>query len=344
VTESSHPDRSVELAALVGQGARGVEVAPEAVNRTMIRHWVEAMGDENLVYASDEGARAAGLAGVVAPPTMLQAWTMRGLKATLAVQAARRAGTGPKDQPFELMMALLEEEGRTSVVATDCEQDYLRPLVPGERVVVAEVIEDITAEKVTGLGAGRFVTLRTDYSAVPDEAVTEGSVAARLAETGEPVGSMRFRIFKFRPPDRLATEPPARPPRPRPAVTADNAFFYEGTKKGQLLIQRCTACGRLRHPPSPACAACRSFDWDTVEASGRGELYSFVVVHHPQVPAFDYPLPIALVALEEGTRIVANVEGIGPADLRIGMPVQARIAQVGDDLFLPVFGPVTGSG
>ena len=58
----------------------------------MIRHWVEAMGDHNPVYVSDDAAREAGYDGLIAPPTMLQAWIMRGLRSSLAVEEARAAG------------------------------------------------------------------------------------------------------------------------------------------------------------------------------------------------------------------------------------------------------------
>jgi uncharacterized OB-fold protein len=130
-----------------------------------------------------------------------------------------------------------------------------------------------------------------------------------------------------------------RPLRPRPALTQDNAFFFEGARHSKLLVQRCASCGTLRHPPRPACAVCRSFDWDTVEATGRGTVYSYVVVHHPQVPAFDYPLPIAVVELEEGTRLVADLVGVAPDAVRIGMPVDVEFVAVDDDLTLPMFRP-----
>jgi uncharacterized protein len=130
-----------------------------------------------------------------------------------------------------------------------------------------------------------------------------------------------------------------RPLRPRPALTQDNAFFFEGAGQGKLLIQRCGSCGTLRHPPRPACVVCRSFEWDTVEATGRGTLYSYVVVHHPQVPAFDYPLPIAVVELEEGTRLVADLVGVAPDDVTIGMPVVVDFVAVDDELTLPMFRP-----
>jgi uncharacterized protein len=131
----------------------------------------------------------------------------------------------------------------------------------------------------------------------------------------------------------------ARPPRPRPARTHDNSFWFEGAQEHRLLIQRCASCGTLRHPPLPACAVCRSFEWDTVESSGRGTLYSFVVVHYPQVPAFEYPLPIGLIQLEEGTRVVANLQGVEPADVKIGMSLRAEFVDCDDELSLPVFVP-----
>jgi uncharacterized OB-fold protein len=135
------------------------------------------------------------------------------------------------------------------------------------------------------------------------------------------------------------TDTAPRPLRPRPALTEDNTFFFEGAKKSTLLIQRCASCGTLRHPPRPACAVCRSFEWDTVVASGRGTVYSYVVVHHPQVPAFDYPLPIAVVELEEGTRLVADLVGVAPDAVRIGMPVAVEFVAVDDELTLPLFRP-----
>lgn len=341
--QATQPDHSVELAALVGQSIGPPEVARDVVNLSMIRHWAEAMGDENPVYSSEEVARRAGLSGVVAPPTMLQAWGMRGLAATQALERQRAAGgAGGAETVNETMMRLLDDEGLTSVVATNCEQHYVRPLTLGERLVSSSVIESISEEKRTGLGEGRFVTTRIDFVSFPDDRIDAAAAPEALMAEGEPVATMRFRILKFRP---KATNPSAaRPARPRPALTQDNAFFFEGAKQRKLLIQRCTSCGTLRHPPAPACARCRSFDWDTVESSGRGTLYSFVVVHYPQVPSFDYPLPIALVELEEGTRVVANVDGVEPDQLRIGMPLEARFVDFDDELTLPVFHPAGPAG
>jgi uncharacterized OB-fold protein len=159
---------------------------------------------------------------------------------------------------------------------------------------------------------------------------------------------MQFRILKFRPGTgrapaaRDAAAERDRPLRPRPAITLDNGWWFEAAKEHRLLIQRCTRCGALRHPPRPMCDRCRSLEWDTVEASGRGTVFSFVVNHYPQVPAFDYPLIVALVELDEGTRLIANLSGVAPGDVRIGMPVQVVWVDHDPGLSLPAFTPSGG--
>jgi uncharacterized OB-fold protein/acyl dehydratase len=343
-----YPDNSEALAALVGQVAGSPNLSPDAVNVPMIRHWVEAMDDHNPIYVSDQAARAAGYDELIAPPTMLQAWIMRGLRASNEVEAARAAGTSQGAGPMDRTMQLLDEEGLTSVVATNCEQQYARPLVIGDRVLARSVIEAISDPKRTALGTGRFLTTRLDYVAVPDADVPAGPLdptqVQALFDAGEPVATMHFRILKFLPPDRK----PPRPPRPHPALTQDNAFWFEGAQEHRLLIQHCTSCGTLRHPPLPSCANCGSLEWDTVESSGRGTVYSYVVVHYPQVPSFEYPLPIGLIELEEGTRVVANLGGVERQDITIGMPVQAEFVDFDEELSLPVFVPAgagaTGEG
>jgi len=190
---------------------------------------------------------------------------------------------------------------------------------------VTSVIESVSPEKHTGLGDGHFVTTRLEFT----------------DQHGERVATMRFRILRFRP---QSSRPKDAPLRPRPAITHDIAFFFEGARNGTLLIQRCAQCGVLRHPPRPACASCGSFEWDTVTSTGRGTVFSFVVVHHPQVPSFDYPLPIAVVELEEGTRLVGDLIGVDPADVHIGMPVVAEMVAVDPELTIPMFRPAAPVG
>ena len=87
------------------------------------------------------------------------------------------------------------------------------------------------------------------------------------------------------------------------------------------------------------CLTCHSLEWDAVEASGRGTVYSYVVAHHPAIPPFEYPNLIVLVALEEGTRIVSNLIGVEPDAVRIGMPVRARFVTIEGDRTLLQFEP-----
>lgn len=127
----------------------------------------------------------------------------------------------------------------------------------------------------------------------------------------------------------------------QPILNHDNRFFWEGLQQGSLLIQRCVACKTLRHPPGPMCPRCQSLEWDTQAAAGAGEVYSYVVLHHPAIPPFDYPNPVALIALDEGTRLVAQLVDVKPEDVGIGMRVQLVIREVEAGLFLPLFKPVS---
>jgi acyl dehydratase len=177
-------DYLARLKAFEGRRVGSPTEGPDAVNQAMIRHWVEAMGDENPVYTDEESARAHGFPGVIAPPTMLQSWIMRGYKATAELAEARAAGR-PSDglTPADELMHVLDEGGFTSVVATNCEQEYHRPLVLGDRLHVSSSIESVSPEKHTALGIGHFVTTLMTFT----------------DQTGETVADMRFRILKFRP-------------------------------------------------------------------------------------------------------------------------------------------------
>ena len=124
-----------------------------------------------------------------------------------------------------------------------------------------------------------------------------------------------------------------------PSMTADSQFFWDGAKERRLLIQRCAACGALRHPSRPMCPNCHSLDWDTLESSGRGTVYSFVMPRHPHFPFFDDDYIVALIELEEGTRLVSNLVDVAPDDARIGMPVTVRFDEFEGGVVLPVFTP-----
>jgi uncharacterized OB-fold protein len=286
---------AARLKAYEGRAAAVAGVGKDPVNEPMIRHWCEAMGDTNAAYTGPDA---------VAPPTMLQAWTMGGL-----------SGHEGRSDAYDELLGLLDEAGCTSVVATDCEQEYLRPLRPGDEITFDAVIESVSERKTTKLGTGHFVTTRMDVRA-----------------NGEPAGTHRFRILKYAP-----ARTKSKAARPRPVVNRDNAGFWEGVGRHQLLIQRCGGCGTLRFPWLPGCGACGSPEWDTVEASGDGTVYSYVVMHHPPFPAFDPPYAVGLIELAEGVRIVSNVIGVPYDKVRIGMPVRLRFERYDEELVLPVF-------
>ena len=127
---------------------------------------------------------------------------------------------------------------------------------------------------------------------------------------------------------------------PRPGITHDNRFFWDGIAAGKLLIQRCAGCRRLQHPPAPMCPQCHGFAMESVEASGRGTIHSFVVAHHPPIPPFRYPNVIVLVDLAEGTRLVSRLDGVAPDAVRIGMPVEVAFETVDGDQALQFVRPV----
>ena len=135
-----------------------------------------------------------------------------------------------------------------------------------------------------------------------------------------------------------ASSTAVRPPRrPAPLLTDDNAFFWEAAVEGRLVAQRCRGCGQLRHPPRPMCPQCHSLEFEVVTLSGRGSLYSYAILHHPQHPAFDYPVIAALVDLEEGTRLVSNLSGIDPEKIEIGMPLEVVFEPTENGGAVPVF-------
>lgn len=297
----------------LGKDATPPTTARDPVNQPMIRRWAEAMGDNNPLWHDPEARAAAGFKGAVAPPAMLEVWTM----------APFRVGGRQADESMAVL-DMFDAAGFTGVVATNIEQEYVRYLEEGDIVSYKAIVSDISDLKQTGLGAGHFVTI--DYTFTDQK--------------GEVVGTMVFRVLKFRPPVQAATPEKAEKaekkfPHPRPGITHDNAFFWDGLKQRKLLIQSFN--GRLVHPPVPACPETGSLDWTTVEASGRGTIHSFVVMHHPQLPCFQYPLPVVLVELEEGVRIIANMIDTAVEDVAIGKAVTLDFVEVEPDYVLPAF-------
>ncbi len=286
------------------------------VNQPMIDHWLDAIGDRNPIYVDDAAARAAGHPGTVAPPAMIQVWTMMGL-----------GGTRPDDDPLGRILELFDAAGYIGVVATNCEQTYHRYLRPGDEVSVTAELTDVIGPKNTALGEGFFITQKITWS-----------VGADGEE--EAVAEMMWRMLKFAPadspPDESTLADTAGAPVDldpeqlmRPAASRDTQFFWDGVNAHELRIQR-RPDGRLQHPPVPAVWQDRQVPVDYLVASGRGTVFSFVVHHAPKVPGRTLPFVIALVELAEGVRMLGELRNVDAAAVTIGMPVRATFLDFPD--------------
>jgi uncharacterized OB-fold protein/acyl dehydratase len=286
------------LAEIKTAGGAKPRAGRDPVNQPTVNSWVEALGDRNPIYVDEKAARAAGHPGIVAPPAMIQVWTMFGL-----------SGERPTDDPMGPMMKLFDDNGYVGVVATNCEQTYHRYLQPGEHVSIASEMGDVVGPKQTGLGEGWFINQHIVWR-VGDEDVAE----------------MNWRILKFKP---AAGNSEASVPEDldanammRPSESKDTKFFWDGVKAHELRIQQ-RPDGSLQHPPVPAIWQDKETTTDYLVASGKGTVFSFVVHHAPKVPGRTLPFVIALVELEEGVRMLGELRDIDPATVEIGMPVQA---------------------
>ena len=292
-------DLQAGIEALKTSGSSKPRLGRFPVNQPMVEHWLDAIGDRNPIYVDEAAAVAAGHPGVVAPPAMIQVWTMVGL-----------GGVRPDDDPLGKIIELFDAAGYVGVVATNCEQTYHRYLEPGEQVSIAAEITDVVGPKRTALGEGYFITQKMTWT-VGDETVAE----------------MLWRMMKFIPADQgagAAAVPEDLDPDKlmRPAASRDSKFFWDGVDAHELRIQK-RADGTLQHPPVPAIWADKSAAPEYVVAAGTGSVFSFVVHHAPKVPGRTLPFVIALVELDEGVRMLGELRGVDPTAVEIGMPVRA---------------------
>ena len=171
-----------QFAQYIGVEAEPPRVARYDVNAAMIRNWVEAHDDFNPIYIDADAARATGRRDVICPPAMISTWVMSGYRRWREVQRLRAEGV-TEDFAYSRLLALLDEAGFTSVVATNVEQEYFAELHPGDHVTAHFTIESISPFKQTGLGHGCFITLHKNY----------------VNQTGDTLVEERFRILRFNP-------------------------------------------------------------------------------------------------------------------------------------------------
>lgn len=276
------------------------KLARDPVNQPMINNWLEAIGETDPRFTAGE-----------APPAMAQVWTMDGL------DQSRRASS-----PLHATMKIFDDAGYTSVLGTNCDQEYLRPLKVGEHVSLSARLESVVGPKQTGVGEGYFITTENTWRVDHPDGHSEV------------VATMLFRVLKYKPrPAVEGAEGVDRTKLVRPQMNRDTEFFWQGTAAGELRIQRCNACGLLRHPPGPMCPSCHAADRGYVVASGRGTVFSFLVHHAPQLPGKELPATLALIELEEGVRMVGEVL-VGQEEIAIGDPVEVVFERIDDDLTL----------
>ena len=117
--------------------------------------------------------------------------------------------------------------------------------------------------------------------------------------------------------------------------------FFDGAKRHELRVQRCSACGTYRFPARAICSACLSTAAEWVRVSGRGDVFSFTVMHQVYHPGFaaEVPYAVVIVQLAEGAKLISNLVGVPPHDVRIGMPVRVVFEDVNDEVTLPKFVP-----
>ena len=131
------------------------------------------------------------------------------------------------------------------------------------------------------------------------------------------------------------------PSRMLPEPTPQTRHFWDRCKDGELRLQRCTACKSSYFPPRPFCPKCSSRAVEVYKASGKGTLYSYVINMRPRPDMGTEPYAIAVVQLDEGPRMMTNIVGCAPDDVRIGMAVEVTFEDLGDGASVPLFRPAT---
>lgn len=312
---SGASDLQAGIDGILASGRGEPTIARDPVNEPMIHHWTDAIGDTNPIYVDEAAAIAAGHDGIVAPPAMIQVWTMMGLG---------RARSD--DDPLARAMKLFDDAGYVGVVATNCDQTYHRYLKPGEQVAMSAEIVSIIGPKQTALGEGYFINQKIRWHVGEEE-----------------VADMDWRIMKFLPASKQASAETVSIPEDldpdklmRPSSSRDTKFFWDGINAHELRLQR-RPDGTLQHPPVPAVWADKDAPADYLVASGNGTVFSYVVHHAPKVPGRSLPFVIALVELDEGVRMLGELRGIDADQVKIGLPVRATYLDFPDSEISPAW-------
>ena len=132
----------------------------------------------------------------------------------------------------------------------------------------------------------------------------------------------------------------AEPARAKPKPTPETQHFWDGTRDGELRLQRCDDCRHTYFPPRPFCPKCTSRNVSIVRSSGSARLFSYVI-HHRPAPGFTPPYAIAVVELDEGPRMMSNIVGCAqtPEALVLDMTLEVTFERQTEEITLPLFKP-----
>ena len=129
--------------------------------------------------------------------------------------------------------------------------------------------------------------------------------------------------------------------KPLPQPSDLSRPFWEGARRGELMIQYCAGCDEFQHPPRPQCARCWNAELEWRRCNGKGTVYTCTVAHRPTTPGFreEVPYSVAIVELDEGPRLTTNIVGCPAAEVHIGQRVEALFENVSPDVTLVKFQP-----
>lgn len=129
--------------------------------------------------------------------------------------------------------------------------------------------------------------------------------------------------------------------KPLPGTDEENKPFWDYCKQHELRMQKCLQCGKIRYPVSPICPHCLHLESEWVKLSGKGRVYSFTIVRRAAHPGFagEVPYTVAIIETEEGTRLISNVVGCKPEDVKVDMPVEVIFEDITEEFALPKFKP-----
>ncbi len=133
---------------------------------------------------------------------------------------------------------------------------------------------------------------------------------------------------------------------PKPVANADSRIYWDAARQRRLVIRKCNACGERHFMPRYLCPSCWSDQLEWIDAAGTGRVHSFSVIHRASDPAFASRVPyvIALIELDEGSRMLGNIPGQDALAVAVGDPVKLTFEDRGDGALIPQFERITGHG